>query len=62
MFPLEFKITSFERRMKKRGSKRCANLNSFVQPACLPQSNTQFKPGHKCHVIGWGKELGRKGE
>ena len=37
---------------------RCATLNTYVQPACLPQSKTQFQPGHKCYAIGWGTESG----
>jgi len=35
-------------------SGQCAQLNPYVQPACLPSSKTQFKEGHMCHIIGWG--------
>ncbi|XP_033752445.1 deleted in malignant brain tumors 1 protein-like isoform X2 [Pecten maximus] len=34
-------------------------FNDFIQPACLPTSNTEYTAGKRCHISGWGKtELG----
>ncbi|KAK3588525.1 hypothetical protein CHS0354_014235 [Potamilus streckersoni] len=30
-------------------------FNDYVQPACLPESNTEYEAGMKCHISGWGK-------
>ncbi|KAL3875620.1 hypothetical protein ACJMK2_033552, partial [Sinanodonta woodiana] len=29
-------------------------FNDYVQPACLPESNTEYEAGMKCHISGWG--------
>ncbi|XP_069125491.1 LOW QUALITY PROTEIN: uncharacterized protein [Argopecten irradians] len=30
-------------------------FNDFIQPACLPTSNTEYTTGKRCHISGWGK-------
>ncbi|KAK3764839.1 hypothetical protein RRG08_041257 [Elysia crispata] len=30
-------------------------FNQYVQPACLPSAKTDYKPGLKCSISGWGK-------
>ncbi|WAQ97274.1 NETR-like protein [Mya arenaria] len=31
-------------------------FNEEVQPACLPQEDTPYVVGEKCHISGWGKD------
>ena len=34
-------------------------FTDHVQPACLPESDTEYTIGQSCHISGWGKtELG----
>ncbi|KGL75838.1 Hepatocyte growth factor activator, partial [Tinamus guttatus] len=40
-------------KLKKNGQ-RCAVKSQFVQPICLPESNTVFPEQHKCQISGWG--------
>ncbi|XP_053383873.1 uncharacterized protein LOC123562463 [Mercenaria mercenaria] len=30
-------------------------FNDYVQPACLPNETTEYRPGHKCLISGWGE-------
>ncbi|KAL3875622.1 hypothetical protein ACJMK2_033554 [Sinanodonta woodiana] len=30
-------------------------FNDYVQPACLPESSTEYEAGMNCHISGWGK-------
>ncbi|KAG2466476.1 CFAI factor, partial [Polypterus senegalus] len=36
-------------------NKECIRENKFVAPVCIPWSEYQFKPGHKCIISGWGR-------
>ncbi|GAB1602923.1 atrial natriuretic peptide-converting enzyme-like isoform X1, partial [Argonauta hians] len=29
-------------------------FNDYVQPACLPDKDTVFRAGERCHISGWG--------
>ncbi|KFW78474.1 Hepatocyte growth factor activator, partial [Manacus vitellinus] len=40
-------------KLKKNGT-RCAVKSQFVQPICLPESNTVFPDQLKCQISGWG--------
>uniref|UniRef100_A0A8C3QKH2 HGF activator n=1 Tax=Cyanoderma ruficeps TaxID=181631 RepID=A0A8C3QKH2_9PASS len=40
-------------KLKKNGQ-RCAVKSQFVQPICLPESNTVFPDDVKCQISGWG--------
>ncbi|NXC82821.1 HGFA factor, partial [Cercotrichas coryphoeus] len=40
-------------KLKKNGQ-RCAVKSQFVQPICLPESNTAFSAQVKCQISGWG--------
>ncbi|KAF2983104.1 hypothetical protein EK904_011154 [Melospiza melodia maxima] len=40
-------------KLKKNGQ-RCAVKSQFVQPICLPESNTVFPDQLKCQISGWG--------
>lgn len=40
----------------KNGGPQCAQLNKYVQTACIPKSKSQFGHDHRCHVTGWGQE------
>ncbi|NWQ73985.1 HGFA factor, partial [Columbina picui] len=40
-------------KLKKNGQ-RCAVKSQFVQPICLPESNTVFPDQFKCQISGWG--------
>ncbi|NXS21182.1 HGFA factor, partial [Mystacornis crossleyi] len=40
-------------KLKKNGQ-RCAVKSQFVQPICLPDSNTVFPDHLKCQISGWG--------
>uniref|UniRef100_A0A8B9PHZ0 HGF activator n=1 Tax=Apteryx owenii TaxID=8824 RepID=A0A8B9PHZ0_APTOW len=40
-------------KLKKNGQ-RCAVKSQFVQPICLPESNTVFPEQSKCQISGWG--------
>ncbi|KAF4796499.1 HGF activator [Turdus rufiventris] len=40
-------------KLKKNGQ-RCAVKSQFVQPICLPDSNTTFSNQFKCQISGWG--------
>ncbi|XP_048797381.1 hepatocyte growth factor activator isoform X1 [Lagopus muta] len=40
-------------KLKKNGQ-RCAVKSQFVQPICLPESNTIFPDQFKCQISGWG--------
>uniref|UniRef100_A0A8C9UHR5 HGF activator n=1 Tax=Serinus canaria TaxID=9135 RepID=A0A8C9UHR5_SERCA len=40
-------------KLKKNGQ-RCAVKSQFVQPICLPESNTLFPDQLKCQISGWG--------
>lgn len=30
-------------------------FNDYVQPACLPNVTTEYRPGQKCLISGWGE-------
>ncbi|XP_028661693.2 LOW QUALITY PROTEIN: complement factor I [Erpetoichthys calabaricus] len=36
-------------------NKECIRENKFIAPVCVPWSEYQFKPGHKCIISGWGR-------
>ncbi|XP_040411607.1 hepatocyte growth factor activator [Cygnus olor] len=40
-------------KLKKNGQ-RCAVKSQFVQPICLPESDTVFPEQFKCQISGWG--------
>uniref|UniRef100_A0A8C4TZA0 HGF activator n=1 Tax=Falco tinnunculus TaxID=100819 RepID=A0A8C4TZA0_FALTI len=40
-------------KLKKNGQ-RCAVKSQFVQPICLPESDTVFPDQFKCQISGWG--------
>ncbi|NXU74863.1 HGFA factor, partial [Oreotrochilus melanogaster] len=40
-------------KLKKNGQ-RCAVKSQFVQPICLPESDTVFPDEFKCQISGWG--------
>ncbi|XP_075276536.1 hepatocyte growth factor activator serine protease isoform X2 [Opisthocomus hoazin] len=40
-------------KLKKNGQ-RCAVKSQFVQPICLPESDTIFSDQFKCQICGWG--------
>lgn len=40
-------------KLKKNGQ-RCAVKSQFVQPICLPDSDTVFPEQFKCQISGWG--------
>ena len=29
-------------------------FSDHVQPACLPDADTEYAPGQRCHISGWG--------
>uniref|UniRef100_A0A8C4JBN2 HGF activator n=1 Tax=Dromaius novaehollandiae TaxID=8790 RepID=A0A8C4JBN2_DRONO len=49
--PLDHDIALIK--LKKNGQ-RCAVKSQFVQPICLPESNTVFPEEYKCQISGWG--------
>ena len=35
--------------------KRNATFNTYVRPACFPDSSVKFPDGEECYVTGWGR-------
>ena len=34
--------------------KKKASFNTYVRPACFPDSSVKFPDGEECYVTGWG--------